>query len=112
IHVELHTDDGDAAVGFLSQLLGWREAPVRSDHGSYRALELGDRMGGGVVQCGVRPALWLPYVLVDHGPGSTHPAGQMGADVLVGPRQGSAGWRSVIATPASGVIGLWEPKGR
>jgi predicted enzyme related to lactoylglutathione lyase len=62
------------------------------------------------VQCRVRPALWPQYLLFDDGPGSTRMAEQMGSEVLVGPRQGTGGWRSVIATPASGVIGLWQPK--
>jgi predicted enzyme related to lactoylglutathione lyase len=54
----------------------------------------------------------MPYVLVDDGPGSTRQAERMGSDVLVEPREGMVGWRSVIATPASGVIGLWQPKRR
>jgi predicted enzyme related to lactoylglutathione lyase len=107
MHVELHTDDGDAAVDFLAQLMGWRQVQIPS---GYRALELGGRIGGGVVPCGVHPALWMPDVLVDDGPDSTRLAERMGSDVLVGPREGIAGWRSVIATPASGVIGLWQPK--
>jgi predicted enzyme related to lactoylglutathione lyase len=110
VHVELHTDDGDAAVAFLAQLVGWREGATDPGYGSYRVLELGGRIGGGVVPCGVRPAVWMPYVLVDDGPGSTRLAERMGCDVLVGPREGRAGWRSVIATPASGLIGLWQPK--
>jgi predicted enzyme related to lactoylglutathione lyase len=48
----------------------------------------------------------------DDVPVSTRKAKLMGAAVLVEPRRGPGGWRSVIATPASGVIGLWQPKAR
>jgi predicted enzyme related to lactoylglutathione lyase len=30
--------------------------------------------------------------------------------VLLGPREGPAGWRSVIADPAGGEVGLWRSK--
>jgi hypothetical protein len=31
--------------------------------------------------------------------------------VLLAPREGPAGWRSVLATPAGGEIALWQQKG-
>jgi hypothetical protein len=30
--------------------------------------------------------------------------------VLLEPREGPAGWRSVVAAPAAGEIALWQPK--
>jgi predicted enzyme related to lactoylglutathione lyase len=110
IHVELHTDDGAAAVDFLSQLVGWRDAEIRRRTGTYRALEVGNRIGAGIVQCGARPAVWTPYVLIADVTGSTRKAERLGGDVVVEPSEGVAGWRSVVTTPACGVIGLWQPK--
>ena len=34
----------------------------------------------------------------------------LGAAVLLEPREGPAGWRSVVATKAAGEIALWQPK--
>ena len=34
----------------------------------------------------------------------------LGAAVPVEPREGPAGWRSVVTTPAAGEIALWQPK--
>ena len=36
----------------------------------------------------------------------------LGASVLLEPREGPAGWRSVVAAPASAEIALWQPKPR
>ena len=33
-----------------------------------------------------------------------------GARVLLEPREGPAGWRSVVATPAAGELAFWQPK--
>jgi predicted enzyme related to lactoylglutathione lyase len=33
-----------------------------------------------------------------------------GADVLLEPREGPMGWRSVVASPAGGEIAFWQPK--
>jgi hypothetical protein len=30
--------------------------------------------------------------------------------VLLAPREGPAGWRSVVRTPAGGEIAFWQPK--
>jgi predicted enzyme related to lactoylglutathione lyase len=55
--------------------------------------------------------VWLPYVEVDCVNDATERARELGARVLLGPREGPAGWRSVIATPAAGEIALWQQKG-
>ena len=35
---------------------------------------------------------------------------QLGAAVLLAPREGPSGWRSVVASPEAGEVALWEPK--
>jgi predicted enzyme related to lactoylglutathione lyase len=54
--------------------------------------------------------VWLPYVEVDRIEEMTERARALGASVLLAPREGPAGWRSVISTPAGGEIALWRPK--
>jgi predicted enzyme related to lactoylglutathione lyase len=110
VHLELHTEDGPAACGFLARLCGWRPERIETAAGSYLALGLGGPVGGGVVECGVRRPLWLPYVGVDDIGDATARARDLGAAVLLGPREGPAGWRSVVAAPAGGELALWQPK--
>jgi predicted enzyme related to lactoylglutathione lyase len=110
VHLELHTRDRARASGFYEQLLSWRPERIDAGSGSYLALELGGGFGGGIVECGTRRALWLPYVEVDEIDEATRRAGRLGASVLLGPREGPAGWRSVVTTPAGGEIAFWQPK--
>jgi predicted enzyme related to lactoylglutathione lyase len=37
---------------------------------------------------------------------------RLGASVLLEPREGPAGWRSMLATSEGGEIALWQPKQR
>jgi predicted enzyme related to lactoylglutathione lyase len=41
---------------------------------------------------------------------ATERARRLGASVLLEPREGPAGWRSVVATPAGGEIAFWRTK--
>ena len=111
VHLELHTGDLRSASAFYSRLLHWRDERIDTASGPYHALELGHDLGGGIVECGARRAVWLPYVEVSHVDEATDRARQLGAAVLLAPREGPAGWRSVIATPEAGEIALWQQKG-
>jgi predicted enzyme related to lactoylglutathione lyase len=106
VHLELHTRDRAAASSLYRELLGWRAATVA---GSYLAIDLGD-IGGGIVECGTDRSLWLPYVEVDDVAVFTARAQRLGAKVLLEPREGPAGWRSVVATPAGGELAMWQAK--
>jgi len=110
VHLELHTGDLSEARSFYAQLCGWRAQQVRTAHGSYLALELGGPIGGGIVECPTQRPLWLPYVEVSSIEEMTARARLLGARVLIEPREGPAGWRSVVAAPAAGEIALWQPK--
>jgi predicted enzyme related to lactoylglutathione lyase len=111
VHLELHTADLARARAFYATLCGWRGDPIDTVNGPYLALELGSNLGGGIVECGSQQAIWLPYVKVAQIDTATHVAQQLGASVLLEPREGPAGWRSVIATPEAGQIALWQQKG-
>ncbi len=110
VHLELHTGDLPAAGTFYAQLCGWRPERVQTAHGSYLALELGGTIGGGIVQCATPRPLWLPYVEVPNVAEMTDRARLLGAGVLLEPREGPAGWRSVVATRSAGEIAFWQPK--
>jgi predicted enzyme related to lactoylglutathione lyase len=106
VHLELHTSDLAQAGSLYADLLGWQPERV----GSYMTLDLGCPIGGGIVECGARRAVWLPYVAVDRVEDATAHACELGATVLLEPREGPAGWRSVVSTPAGGEIAFWESK--
>jgi predicted enzyme related to lactoylglutathione lyase len=110
VHLELHTGDQAQASAFYSQLLCWRTELITAGSGSYFALELGGGLGGGIVECGTRCPLWLPYVKVDQVEESTEQARQLGASVLLEPREGPMGWRSVVSTPEGGQLAFWQLK--
>jgi uncharacterized protein len=112
VHLELHTGDLPPARAFYSELCGWRPEWIETRGGSYLSLELGAGFGGGIVECGVRQPLWLPYVEVSEIAEATDRAGKLGASVLLEPREGPAGWRSVVTTPSGGEIAFWQPKAR
>jgi predicted enzyme related to lactoylglutathione lyase len=98
------------ASAFYAELLYWRTQVVRAAAGSYLALDTGAHLGGGVVECCTRRPLWLPYVEVDRIDRSTDRARELGAVVLLEPREGPSGWRSVVSSPQAGEMALWERK--
>ena len=110
VHLELHTGDLPRARDFYSRLCGWRPERVDTACGSYLGLDMGRGVGGGVVECETRRPLWLPYVGVDDVGGAMERARDLGAAVLLDPREGPAGWRAVVAAPAGGEIAFWQPK--
>jgi uncharacterized protein len=109
-HLELHTADQARASAFYSELLGWRPELIEAAERKYLALDAGDGPGAGIVECGAKSALWLPYVSVPEIEVATERARQLGAAVLLEPREGPAGWRSVVASAHGGEIAFWQSK--
>ena len=112
VHLELRTGDLPGASAFYAELCGWRPEWVHAGGGSYLALDMGRRQGGGIVECETERPLWLPYVEVSEIGAATDRAEKLGASVLLGPREGPAGWRSVVATATAAEIAFWQPKPR
>jgi hypothetical protein len=109
VHLELHTADQVRASAFYARLLGWRPELVLAACGSYLALDVGG-MSSGIVECGTRRPSWLPYVAVERIDEATERARRLGAAVLLEPREGPSGWRSVVSSPEAGEVALWEPR--
>jgi uncharacterized protein len=110
IHLELHTGDLRGAVEFYTRLFDWRPERIHAGSGSYLALGMGNGVGGGVVECEAKPPLWVPYVDVPDVHRTTERARELGGEILLGPREGPEGWRSVVATPDGGEVAFWEGK--
>jgi uncharacterized protein len=110
VHLELHTGDLPAARALYAELCGWRPERIATRHGSYLALAMGRRLGGGIVECEAPCPVWLPCVAVPDVREATRRARDLGATVTLEPREGPAGWRSVVATSAGGELAFWQPK--
>ena len=110
VHLELHTPNLGRACAFYGALVGWQTKRREAADASYQMLDLGPDLGGGIVECGTERALWLPYVEVASVAEATAQARALGASVMLAPREGPAGWRSVVTTPAGGEIALWQTK--
>ena len=110
VHLELCTGNLPRACAFYTRLFGWRAEKIDLGCGSYLALELGSGIEGGVVERDAERSLWLPYVEVGDVAEATARACRLGASVLLQPREGPVGWRSVVVAPAGAEIALWQPK--
>jgi uncharacterized protein len=110
VHLELRTGNLACACAFYTRLLGWRAEMVHTGSGDYLTLALGDRIEGGVVEHDTKRPFWLPYVEVADVAEATEQARLLGASVVLPPREGPAGWRSILVAPASGMLALWQPK--
>jgi predicted enzyme related to lactoylglutathione lyase len=101
VHLELHSGNLARARSFYSQVCGWRIEQVEAGHRSYE---------GGIVECDTSRPLWIPYLEISQIEAATELARRFGASVLLEPREGPAGWRSVVAVPDGGEIGFWQSK--
>lgn len=110
VHLELHTDDFEGARTFYDGLCGWRQEQVDVPAGSYLALEFSEGVGGGIVECPIQRPMWLPYFEVPRIECATDQAQLGGAAVLLEPREGPSGWRSVVRTTAGGELAFWQRK--
>ena len=110
VHLELHTGNLARACAFYAELCGWRPERIDCPRGSYQALQIGDGLDGGIVECDAGRPIWLPYVEVADVAEVTDRARQLGGSVLLAPREGPAGWRSVVSAPSGGEIAFWQLK--
>jgi predicted enzyme related to lactoylglutathione lyase len=110
VHLELHTGAPSSARAFYAQLCGWQDERIETPDGSYLAMGFGGPFGAGIVECPISRPLWLPYVEVPEIRETTDRARTLGARVMLPPREGPAGWRSVVAAPSAGEIAFWQPK--
>jgi predicted enzyme related to lactoylglutathione lyase len=112
VHLELHTPDLTGARDFLRAVVGWRAASSGSTDGSvtapvpYVSVDVG--LSGGLVQCGTRTAMWLPYVEVLDVDTATERALGRGAAAVLAPRTGPYGRRSVVRSPVAGDLAFWQ----
>jgi predicted enzyme related to lactoylglutathione lyase len=111
VHLELHTGSLARAADFYTRLFGWGAETVEVGPRTYLSLELGGGIDGGIVEHDGVGSLWLPYVEVADLVDVIERARALGAAVMLEPREGPLGWRSVLTVPSGARIALWQPKG-
>lgn len=110
VHLELRTDNVPRACAFYAGLFGWHADTIHVGSGAYVALEVGDRIEAGVAEHLTARPSWLPYVEIADIGEATERGRLLGASVMLEPREGPAGWRSIVKAPAGAEIALWQPK--
>jgi predicted enzyme related to lactoylglutathione lyase len=110
VHLELCTPNLPRACSFYTQLFDWRAETVHIGSQRYLALDLGSAVEGGVAEHDRAQPVWLPYVEVADVEAATSRALSLGGAVVMEPREGPAGWRSVVTGPTAGEVALWQPK--
>jgi predicted enzyme related to lactoylglutathione lyase len=110
VHLELRTTNISRARAFYTELFDWRAETLRAGGGTYLALDLPGVIRGGVVEDDRDIPIWCPYVEVPDIRAAVDLAERLGATVATEPREGPAGWRSVLVAPAGAEVGLWQPK--
>ncbi len=87
---ELVTPDIQAAKTFYAQLLGWTLEDMQMEGVTYTVIKAGDREVGGMMatppEAQGAPPMWGTYVTVDDVDGIARTATELGATLLVEPR--------------------------
>ena len=113
--VDLTTTDPAAARAFYGGLFGWEaeDAGPVEETGGYAMFKLRGKQVAGVgpVMEEGRPAAWSTYVSTDDVDAAVERARDAGAAVLVEPMDVmDAGRMAVVAHPAGGAVGFWQPR--
>ena len=106
VHLELHTPDLVGAGAFYRQLLGWAPETVVTRCRPYVTIDAG--LSAGIVTCGARVPVWIPYVEVDDVDAATDRAVSLGATTMLAPRAGPHGRRSVVRSASAGDLAFWQ----
>jgi predicted enzyme related to lactoylglutathione lyase len=112
--VDLSTPDPDAAKRFYGELFGWdaEDAGPVEETGGYGMFRLRGKLVAGVgpLMDPNQPAVWSTYISTDDADATVARAKDAGGQAIVEPMQVmDAGRMAVIAHPAGGIVGIWEP---
>jgi predicted enzyme related to lactoylglutathione lyase len=114
VHAELATTNVPKAKAFYGKMFKWKfiDRPTHSPAGAYTMIEVGDGVGGGMMQQLIPGAdsAWMPYVYVPDVAAATRKAKKLGAKVCKGVTEvAGMGSFSIIVDPTGAMLGLWEP---
>jgi predicted enzyme related to lactoylglutathione lyase len=112
VHMELSTDDTDAAIKFYKKVFDWKFNTLGPEMGGYTMIDTGSKdSGGGLTKKMMpgQPTAWLVYAEVDSVKKTIAKAAKAGANVVV-PYQpiGEMGAIGVFMDPTGAGFGVWE----
>jgi predicted enzyme related to lactoylglutathione lyase len=110
VHLQLRSEEPSRACAFWANAFGWHAEIIHVGSASYLTLGGATGLEIGVVADESGRGGWLPYVEVADIDEATERVPRLGGAIVLAPREGPAGWRSVIVEPTGTEIGLWEPK--
>lgn len=106
---DLSAADAGQAREFYLAMFGWAVAPA-GNAGSYQAwITDGQQPWAGITQAAADGADWLPYVLVEDLDEAAKRAVSLGATVIAGQADGTAGTAVTIADPGGARLALFKP---
>lgn len=113
--IEANVNDPPAAKRFYGELFGWKgEDMPMGDMGTYTLLKLGDKQVGGLLRMPENakkmgaPSHWLQYVAVSDIGAGTKKAQELGANILMQPKDVGMGSMSVLKDPTGALLALWQ----
>lgn len=112
VHLELATDDPEAAKNFYKQLFGWKLTDQQMPNGVYTLFDTrAGGPGGGIMKKTMpdQPTAWLPYVGVKSVKKSMEKAKTLGARPVIEydqiPGYGALG---IFVDPTGATFAVWE----
>lgn len=112
---ELVTTDPEAAQSFYSDVIGWSTAPFEGTEMPYTMWVVGDDPIGGVMQMPPEageqdvPPHWIAYVGVDDVDATSRKAGELGATIVVEPRDiPDVGRFAILHDPQGATIAIYK----
>jgi predicted enzyme related to lactoylglutathione lyase len=113
--VDLSTTDPAAAKAFYGGLFGWEaeDAGPVEETGGYAMFKLRGKQVAGVgpIMGEGQPPAWSTYISTDDADAAVARAREAGAAVLAEPMDVmDAGRMAVVAHPAGGIVGFWQPR--
>ncbi len=113
-HMELQTDNVDAARAFYGELFDWEVEEMPMGEFTYTMMKpnVGDpQVMGGIMpkQAPDAPNHWLSYIAVDDVAASLAKVKNLGGNVLADKTEiPEYGWMGVVQDPTGAVFGLWQ----
>ena len=109
---ELVTRDTDAAASFYTRLFGWKTEAFPGGM-PYTLFKTENRQVGGLMTCltGQMPPQWLAYVGVEDVEASVKRARELGAKILLEPKDiPTVGRIAVFQDPQGAPLGIFQPE--
>lgn len=116
--MQLNSKDKGQSKSFYKELFSWSFEDREQEECSYTVINTGEKEEGGIIEisekcsCKECKPEWIPYVYVSDIDKYIKKAEELGAEILIGPKEtgGGCGKFSIMKDPEGARIGIYEPK--